>query len=90
MMTEDKALWREALAHYHAWNEAEFADRVRRAGEQTLAEKWHAYLDLLAFCWRVNPEPSEWEQRQTAEEWESYYAKMQRFEARRRERGTST
>ena len=85
-MTEDKAPWREALAHYRAWNEAEFANRVRRAGEQTLAEKWRAYLDLLAFCWRVNPEPSEWEQRQTAEEWEAYYARMQRFEERRRER----
>lgn len=29
-MAEDKALWRKALAHYRAWNEAEFADRVRR------------------------------------------------------------
>ena len=89
-MTEDKALWREALAHYCSWNEAEFTDRVRRAGEQMLAEKWRAYLDLLALCWRVNPEPSEWEQRQTAEEWASYYARMRRFEERRRERGTAT
>jgi len=89
-MAKDKALWREALAHYRAWNEAEFTDRVRRAGEQTLAEKWRAYLDLVTFCWRVNPESSEWEQRQTVEEWESYYARMQRFEARRRERGTAT
>ena len=89
-MTEDKTLWLEALAHYRAWNEAKFADRVRRAGELTLAEKWRAYLDLMALCWRVNPEPSEWEQRQTIEEWEAYYAKMQRFEERRRKRGTAT
>lgn len=89
-MTEDKALWREALAHYRAWNEAEFVDCVHRASEQTLAEKWRAYLDLMTFCWRVNPEPSEWEQRQTAKEWESYYARMRRFEERRRERGTAT
>jgi len=89
-VTEDKALWREALAHYRAWNEAEFVDCVHRASEQTLAEKWRAYLDLMTFCWRVNPEPSEWEQRQTAKEWESYYARMRRFEERRRERGTAT
>jgi len=92
-VTEDKALWREALAHYRAWNEAEFADRVRRAGEQSLAEKWRAYLDLMAFCWRANPEPSKWEQRQTAREWETYYVRMQRFEEqrqRRRRRGTAT
>ena len=89
-MAEDKALWREALAHYRAWNEAKFADRVRRAGEQTLAEKWCAYLDLMTFCWRVNPEPSEWEQRGISEEWETYYAKMRRFEERRRRRGTAT
>ena len=89
-MTEDKALWREALAHYCAWNEAEFADRVRRAGEQAPAEKWRAYLDLLSFCWRISPGPSEWEQRQTAEEWASYYARMRRFEERRRERGPAT
>ena len=89
-MSEDKTLWREALAHYRAWNEAEFADRVRRAGEQTLAEKWRAYLDLMALCWRVNPEPSEWEQRQTIEEWEAYYTKIHRFEERRHRRGTAT
>lgn len=85
----DKTLLREALAHYRAWNEAEFTDRVRHAGERTLEEKWRAYLDLMAFCWRINPEASEWEQRRSAEEWEAYYAKMRRFEARRRERGAT-
>jgi len=89
-MAEDKALWHAALAHYRAWNEAEFTDRVRRAGRQTLAEKWCAYLDLMTFCWRVNPQPGEWEQRQTIEEWEAYYARIRRFEERRRRRGTAT
>jgi len=89
-MAEDETLWREALVHYRAWDEAEFADRIRRAGQQTLAEKWRAYLDLMALCWRVKPEPSEWEQRQTIEEWEAYYARMQRFEERRRRRGAAT
>ena len=89
-MAEDKALWHEALAHHRAWNEAEFIDRVQRAGEQSLAEKWHAYLDLMAFCWRIKPQASEWEQRQTIEEWEAYYAKMRRFEERRRGRETAT
>ena len=35
-MAEDKTLWREAPARYRAWNEAQFADRVRQAGERTL------------------------------------------------------
>ena len=89
-MAEDKALWHEALAHYRAWNETKFIDRVQRAGEQSLAEKWHAYLDLMAFCWRINPQPSEWEQRQSINEWEAYYARMRRFEERRHGRGTAT
>ena len=85
-IVKDKALLREAIAHYRAWNEAEFADRVQRAGEQTLAEKWRAYLDLMIFCWRVNPESSVWEQKQTIKEWETYYTRMRRFEERRRRR----
>jgi hypothetical protein len=87
---EDKTLWHEAVAHYRAWNEAEFADRVRRTSEQSLTEKWQAYQDLMAFCWRVNPEASEWEQTQTLKEWESYYSRMRRFEERRRRRDTTT
>ena len=89
-MAEDKALWHEALAHYRAWNEAEFIDRVQRAGEQSLAEKWRAYLNLMAFCWRIKPQASKWEQRQTIEEWETYYARIRRFEKRRHERGAAT
>lgn len=89
-MAEDKALWHEALAHYRAWNEAEFIDRVQRGGERTPAEKWRIFLDLMAFGRRINPQGSEWEQRQTIEEWEAYYAKMRRFEERRRGRETAT
>ena len=89
-MAENKALWHEALTHYRAWNEAEFIDRVQRAGERTPAEKWRIFLDLVTFGRRINPQGSEWEQRQTIEEWEAYYAKMRRFEERRRERETAT
>ena len=46
-VTDEKTLLREALAHYRAWNEAEFADRVRHAGERTLEEKWRIFR---SFC----------------------------------------
>jgi len=89
-MAEDKALWREALAHYRAWNEAEFADRVRRAGEQSLAEKWRIFLDLTAFGRKIRPEPSEHAQRQEATALQMYYTRIRRFEEKRRHREQSS
>jgi len=73
-MTIDKALLREALAHYHAWNKDVFMDRVLRAGEQTPAEKWQAYQELMSFGLKIRPTPSIWQQRRTMEDWETYYA----------------
>jgi hypothetical protein len=85
-MTEDKALWREALAHYRAWNEAEFADRVRRAGERTVAEKWHIFLDLVAFGRQIKPGLSKYAQRQKVIALQTYYARVRKFEEKRQHR----
>ncbi|MBN1975802.1 MAG: hypothetical protein JW918_00240 [Anaerolineae bacterium] len=89
-MTEDKELLREALAHYRAWNEAEFADRVRHAGERTLEEKWRIFLDLFAFGKRIRPTPSEYAQRQEVETLQVYYDRLRRFEEKRLSRERST
>jgi len=86
-MAEDRAMWLRALEHYRAWNEAKFADRVRRAGQRSPAEKWRAYLDLIAFGRRIRPQPSEWEQKRKVEALLTYYARLQRFEERRKQRG---
>jgi hypothetical protein len=88
-MTEDEIALREALAHYRAWNEAEFADRVRRAGEQTLAEKWQAFLDLFAFGKRIRPTPSGYAQQQETMALQTYYSRLRRFEEKRRRRDQS-
>lgn len=82
-MAEDKALWHEALAHYRAWNEAEFIDRVQRAGERTPAEKWRIFLDLMAFGRRIRPSPSEHAQQREAIALQTYYAHIRQFESRR-------
>ena len=83
-MTLDKALWREVLAHYRAWNEDVFRDRVLRAGEQTPAEKWRVYLELMSFGLKIRPTPSVWQQRRTMADWETYYARIKKFEEWRR------
>lgn len=85
-MTEDKATLREALAHYRAWNEAEFADRVRRAGERTLADKWRIFLDLFAFGKQLRPTPSGHAQRQEAKALRTYYDRLRVFEEKRQHR----
>jgi hypothetical protein len=83
-MTIDKALLREVLAHYRAWNKDVFMDRVLRAGEQTPAEKWRTYQELMSFGLKIRPTPSIWQQWRTIEDWETYYARIKKFEEKRR------
>jgi hypothetical protein len=83
----DPVAVREALAHYRAWNEAEFVDRVRNAGKKTPAEKWREYQDLFAFARSIKPELSPGAQVLAAQEWVDYYEKLKRFEARRGSHG---
>ena len=85
-MSENEITLREALVHYRAWNEAEFADRVRRAGQQTLAERWRIFLDLFAFGKRIKPTPSEYTQQQEAMALQTYYTRLRQFEEKRRHR----
>ena len=88
-MTEDKALWRKALTHYRAWNEAEFADRVRRAGEHTPIEKWNIFLDLWSFGIRIRPEQGRAGLCRETEGHQVYYTRIQQFEEKRRQRECS-
>jgi hypothetical protein len=86
----DKAIWREAIAHYRAWNEAKFIEQLLTAGQKTPAEKWREYQDLFAFGRQIKPEPSRWEQKQTAGAWATYYARIRRFERWRQQYGRTT
>lgn len=86
-MILDRTIWREAMAHYRAWNEAKFVEQVLTAGQKTPAERWREYHDLFAFGRRIKSEPSLWEQKQVADAWTTYYERIQRFEQWRQQRG---
>lgn len=79
-MALDKNIWREAIARYRAWNEAEFVEQVLTAGQKSPIERWREYQALVSLCWKLKPELSLWEQRRAVEEWEAYYDAMRRFE----------
>jgi len=89
-MSLDKAVWREAMAHYRAWNEAKFLEQLLTAGQKTPAEKWREYQDLMSLCWKLKPELSLWEQQRVTEEWRAYYTSILRFEEWRRGRAKAT
>lgn len=88
-MNLDKTIWREALAHYRAWNECEFVEQVLSAGQKTPGQKWREYRNLYVFGRRIKADPSEWEENQTAEVWAEYYERIMNFERWRRLRGRS-
>jgi hypothetical protein len=88
-MTLDKNILREALAHYQAWNEAKFTDRVRRAGQKSQEQKWREYLALMEFGLQIRPQPSKSQQRRKVEVLERYYRLIQQFEKRRGQGGQS-
>jgi hypothetical protein len=86
-MALDKNLLREALAHYRAWNEAEFADRLRQVGQKSQAQKWREYLALMEFGFQIRSQPTESEQRRKVETLQRYYSLIRRFEEKRQQGG---
>ncbi len=89
-MRLDKRVWQEAIANYKKWNDDVLACQVLGTDRKTPAEKWNIFLDLYAVGCRIKPQPSQWEQMQTAREWETYYARIQEFEKRRGPHGQAT
>jgi len=85
-MAIDKELYRQAFEYYRQWNEAELLDRVRDAGKLSPQELWQQYVDLWEFCMNLAPEPTPLQQKLRHQELEDYYAKIQKFEAWRRDR----
>ncbi len=86
-MPLDKQLVQEAMAQYKAWNEADFVNKVLQAGSRSHQEKWHDFCSLYAFGKRIKPQISRGEQLLWAEEWNSYFESIRRFEAWRCSRG---
>lgn len=85
----NKTAWKETLALYQAWNEAEFRERIRNAGKKTPLQKWREFLAIMEFGLMIKPQPSEHEQRQKIEMLNQYYERVQYFERRRSQVGKS-
>jgi len=81
--TREKATWQTTVAHYRAWNEAEFRANVRNAGKKTLLQKWREFLAIMEFGLMLKPTASQHEQRQKVEMLNRYYEQIHRFEDRR-------
>lgn len=82
-MALDRTVWKTALTHYRAWNEAEFKARLQQAGQKSQTQKWREYLSLMEFGRQIRPWPTENEQRRKIESLERYYHCIQQFEAKR-------
>ncbi|KAA0226133.1 hypothetical protein EDS67_20775 [candidate division KSB1 bacterium] len=89
-MAIDKELYRKMLEAYREWNEFELADRARNAGRLSPEEAWQQYVDLWEFAVNSAPTQSDLRLKLRLQEWEEYYAKIEKFEAWRRTRTQKT
>ena len=88
-MILDKTLYQQAYLSYRQWNEAEAIARARDAAMLTSAEAWQQYVAVVEFCWRLSPQPSQYQRDEKLATLDRYYAAVQRLEERRRAHGTS-
>ena len=89
-MAIDKELYRKMLEAYREWNEFELVDRARNAGKLSPEKAWQQYVDLWEFAMNTSPRQSDLRLKLRLQEWEEYYAKIQKFEAWRRARAQKT
>jgi len=86
-MALDKKLYREAYELYRQWSDIKLVERARNAAKLSPAEAWQQYAALMEFAWKLCPEPSAWQRKKKLSDLSRYYARIQQFEAWRRERG---
>ena len=89
-MAIDKDLYNAAYQQYKRWNTEKLIDQAQIAHRLSAAEAWARYVDLVEFCWRLNPEQSQRQRAQTLHEWDRYYSQVRLFEARRQAHGKAT
>jgi hypothetical protein len=86
-MNIDKELYRKAYTEYRQWNKLALAKRIHEASLHTPQERWREYLDLWNFCRKLGVKASPYQRQQKLEALELYYARVQKMETWRRERG---
>jgi len=86
----DKELYRKAYESYRQSNEAELIEHARNAGKHSPEEAWQQFIDLVEFCWKIAPPPSEQQREQKLVGLDRYYERVQKMEARRRMRGKTS
>ena len=83
----DKKLLLEMQAEYQQWNEQKALERAEREGQLSPAEAWQQYLALADFAHNHCPPVGEWYQERKLKDLRRYYARIRKFEARRRAHG---
>lgn len=83
----DKQLYREAYEQHRQWNLLEMADRLQNIDKLSPAQMWRQYVELVEFCWRLNPQQSHWQRAQKLTALEHYYRRVQQLEAWRKIHG---
>ncbi|MBU0510962.1 MAG: hypothetical protein KKD28_13185 [Chloroflexi bacterium] len=86
-MTLDKELYRKAYESYRQWNEDVLVERARNAGQISTQKLWEQYVGLWEFCVNNLPPQSDLQRKQRLEDWDRYYARVQKLEEWRRGRG---
>jgi len=89
-MAIDKELYQKMLKAYREWNEFELVDHARNAGKLSPEKAWQQYVDLWEFAMNTAPRQNALRRKLRLQEWEDYYAKIQKFEAWRRTRAKKT
>jgi len=76
----DKKLYKNALARYKEWNQAEKAARYKRAGTLTPLQTWQQYVELTELCWQMCPQQSPTQRARKIAAIEQYYDRVRRLE----------
>ncbi len=89
-MPLDPKLIREAQAAYRQWNEAELRDRLLVAPHRPSDEGWRQFIDLWEFAWRLQLQPSEYQQRQKQADLRRQCEQLRKLEAWRKIHGRTS
>ncbi|HSN78534.1 MAG TPA: hypothetical protein VL334_25980 [Anaerolineae bacterium] len=86
-MKIDAQLYRQALAEYRQWNDAEMKARAREASLRQSDAGWKEFNALWSFARLVGAKQSPMQRKQKLEAIDLYYERVKKLEAWRQEHG---